>query len=256
MHVCGAHNNACVTGSVFYFIFSSTPSSNLEFHLFAISENPGCVNILFQNVLDRLQGNNPFIMNPKMGGELCMLVFESIWLVRLISTETVVCTLARLSLFLFLHCLSFLSIFPSQWVPARLYLLSSSYNTLPSLCTEDVMSIQHKGSYSHKAHISTYTSHHNTITSGAWILENHKNLLTSQSCKKRGRFPYHIKGEAAAPVPASLHLSAVYSNHTKAVSFSAFILLYFSISLFCFSADSDWVSSAPREQSYEPDVLS
>lgn len=70
--------------------------------------------------------------------------------------------------------------------------------------------------------------------------------------EERGRFPCYIKGEVVASVPASLHLSPVYSNHTAAVSSPAFILLYFSISLFCFSSDSDWVSSAPGEQSYEP----
>lgn len=108
----------------------------------------------------------------------------------------------------------------------------------------------------HKAHISTYTQHSNTITSGRWLLENHPNLSSPQSWKKGGRFPGYIKGEVVASVPASLHLSPVYSNHTAAVSSPAFILLYFSISLFCFSPDSDWVSSAPGEQSYEPDVLS
>lgn len=105
----------------------------------------------------------------------------------------------------------------------------------------------HRGTYIHKAHITTYTQHSNTITSGRWLLENHLNLSSSQSWKRGVRFPSNIKGEVVASVPASLHLSPVYSNHTAAVSSPAFILLYFSISLFCFSPDRDWVSSAPGE---------
>lgn len=56
-------------------------------------------------------------------------------------------------------------------------------------------------------------------------------------------------------MPAFLHLSPVYSNHSAAVSSAAFILPYFSISLFCFSPDRDWSSAAPGEQSYESNVL-
>lgn len=118
------------------------------------------------------------------------------------------------------------------------------------------LSRRHTEAHTRSTYINTYTKHSNTITSGHRLLENHPNLSSPQSWKKGGRFPSYIKGEVVASVPASLHLSPVYSNHTAAVSSSAFILLYFSISLFCFSPDSDWVSSAPGEQSYEPDVLS
>lgn len=110
----------------------------------------------------------------------------------------------------------------------------------------------HRGTYIHKAHIRTYTQHSNTITSGRWLLENHLNLSFPQSWKKGGRFPSIIKAEVVASVPASHHLSPVYSNHTTAVSSPAFILLYFSISLFCFSPDSDWVSSAPGKRVMSP----
>lgn len=106
----------------------------------------------------------------------------------------------------------------------------------------------------HKAHISTYTEPSNTITSGCWLLENHLKLSSLQSWQRAGRFPSNIKGEVAS-IPAFLHLSTVYSNHTAAVSSAAFILPDFSISLFCFSPDRDWISSAPGERSYESNVL-
>lgn len=109
-------------------------------------------------------------------------------------------------------------------------------------------------SHMHKVHISTYTGPSNTITSGCWLLENHLKLSSLQSWQRAGRFPSNIKGEVAS-IPAFLHLSPVYSNHTLAVSSAAFILLDFSISLFCFSPDRDWISSAPGEQSYESNVL-
>lgn len=94
----------------------------------------------------------------------------------------------------------------------------------------------HRGPYIHTyiAHISMYTLHSNTISSGWWLLENHLNLSSLQSWKKGGRFPSNIKVKVVASVLGSLHLSPVYSNHTVAASTAAFILLYFTISLFCF----------------------
>lgn len=123
------------------------------------------------------------------------------------------------------------------------------------LCLDDTHT--HGGIYTPKARIGTYTAQQHNNLRPLVIRKSPKPVVPSVMEERGGgRFPSYIKGEVVASVSASLHLSPVYSNHTVAVSSPAFILLYFSISLFCFSPDSDWVSSAPGEQSYEPDVLS
>lgn len=127
----------------------------------------------------------------------------------------------------------------SSLVSCSQYLFAISWDCI--LCPDGTQ--RHIRTSSTYKHIHTAQQHNNLRV--LVIRKSPKPVVPAVMEEKGGRFPSYIKGEVVASVPASLHLSPVYSNHTAAVSPPAFILLYFSISLFCFSSDSDWVSSAP-----------